>query len=628
MGQAPAQLPGHFGKYSIVGHLATGGMAEVYLARAVGLQGFEKLVVLKRVRPDVSTAEITESFLDEARLVATLEHPNIAHVHEIGSVNGSYFFVMEYVAGGDLRQLMQRAAEAGRRVLLADAIYIIIQVCEALHYAHEKVDRDGRPLEIIHRDVSPSNVLLSHDGAVKVCDFGVAKATNRVRETKGGALKGKYAYMSPEQCKGRPLDRRSDVFSIGILLYELTTLQQLFVADSEFDVMCKIVESPIPAPSSAVADYPAELERIAMRALAKDRDHRYPTAQALQLDLEEFAREHKLALSSVSVTQLMATLFDRKLARTARMEMPAGTPPPPFALGSGGDDMYTVELNTSNPASGPAAPGRVLTVRGAARTAPAWLLILAGLAGVAAAGISIAASAMKTSADKEAAAVLDSDAVRIANAVDTAARTARMRAEGIATAPMVRAAIATDAATMKDLAATEYVFSVAHGETVELFQLAQAEQSAPRSILRLPESAPPVIVPVGHDAEFSISGSQLATVQVVPIAGYSSKVSGLVAIRAAVDLATPKQLLAGHAVSADLVGPNARIELVARRREAAGERRSIEVHRSGSAVISLVATPLAGAPPMWAAPARLGCIAIAALFILVYGLALLRARRA
>lgn len=627
MGPAGSQLPDQFGKYSIVGHLATGGMAEVYLARAGGLQGFEKLVVLKRVRPDVSTADTTASFLDEARLVATLEHPNIAHVHEIGVVNGSYFFVMEYVSGGDLRQLMQRAIESGRRVSLADAIYIIVQVCEALHYAHEKHDLEGRPLEIIHRDVSPSNVLLSHDGAVKVCDFGVAKATNRVHETKGGALKGKYGYMSPEQCRGRHLDRRSDVFAIGILLYELTTLRQLFTAESDFDVLRKIVESPVPPPSSVKFDYPAELERIVMRTLNKDSAKRYPSAQALQLDLEEFAREHKLALSSVSVARLMATFFDRKSTPVSKTR--GGDVPPAFlALGSDDHDTYEVAAVSATAPDIAATPGRILTVRGAPRRAPVWLLILAALTGLAAGAITLAGNALKAAADKEAAAAFDGDAQRLATAIDTASRSARMRAEGIATAPMVRAAIETDAATMKDLARAEYIFSISPREALEVFQLPNATQSLPTSVLRIPESASPVALPVDGDTQLAITNGALTVVEAASITGYSSKISGKVAIRAAVDLSLSKQLLLNHAATAALVGPMSRIELVPAHNAAAGTLRTIDLQRNKNGVFSLVAAPIAAAAPAWIVPARLGCIAIAGLFVLVYGLALLRARRA
>lgn len=621
-----SQLPDHFGKYTVVGHLATGGMAEVYLARAAGLQGFEKLVVLKRVRPDLSTAENTESFLAEARLVATLEHPNIAHVHEIGLVNGSYFFVMEYVSGGDLRQLMQRAVESGRRVDLADAINIIIQVCEALHYAHEKNDLDGRPLKIIHRDVSPSNVLLSHDGAVKVCDFGIAKATNRTTETKGGMLKGKYAYMSPEQCRGRPLDRRSDVFSIGILLYELTTLQQLFTADSEFDLLCKIVELPIPSPADSVAAYPGELERIVMRALAKDREDRYPTAQALQLDLEEFAREHKLALSSVSVARLMADLFERKEPAflKPRPDLSARALAPAFfAEGSDDHDSATPvrEPGRRSVSAEPTGPSAKI----ARRRASIWPLGLAVVSGLAAGGVTLAGDTIKAAADKAAAAAFEGDAQRLATVIDAAARAVRLRAESIATAPVLRAAIETDAATMRDLAKTEYLFSPSKKETIEVFQ---ATKPSPTSVLRVPETAPPVRLPSGHEAELAVAAGELVLVDAALVSGYTSKVGGKVAIRTAIDLSETKHLLAEHAVEAALVGPTSRFELLPERDVPVGTSRTLVVHRSAMGAWSLVAAPALSVGPSWVAPARFFCLAFAGLLALVYGFLRFRARRA
>jgi len=296
-GTMTAVLPEQFGKYSLIGHLATGGMAEVWLARQAGLEGFEKTVVIKRARPELTDRETTRRFLDEARLVATLEHPNIAQVYEIGFVSGSYFFVMEYVDGADLRRLIQSAIAKRYPISFADALYILSQVCAALHYAHEKHDLEGNPLRIIHRDVSPSNVLISHDGVVKVCDFGVAKAqVRKAGDTKSGVVKGKFSYMSPEQCQSKPLDRRSDVFSLGILMYELTTLSKLFRAKTEYDLLQQVVDARIPSPSARVPGYPRELEQIVMKALARDPDDRYPTAQALQLDLEDFARERKLAM--------------------------------------------------------------------------------------------------------------------------------------------------------------------------------------------------------------------------------------------------------------------------------------------------------------------------------------------
>src|SRR3954464_1387649 len=308
-----ALLPEQFGKYSLLGHLATGGMAEVWLARQLGMEGFEKIVVIKRARPELTDRETTRRFLDEARLVATLEHPNIAQVYEIGQVSGSYFFVMEYIDGADLRRLIETSIARHRPFALADALYIMTHVCAALHYAHEKRDLEGRPLQIVHRDVTPSNVLLSHDGTIKVCDFGIAKAHNRESEiTQNGVLKGKFSYMSPEQCESKPVDRRSDVFSIGILLYELSTQSKLFRGTSDFALLQQIVENPIPLPSARVPNYPRELQQIVMKALAKNPAERYPTAQALQVDLEEFAREHKLAMSSIRIAKLMSALFEKR----------------------------------------------------------------------------------------------------------------------------------------------------------------------------------------------------------------------------------------------------------------------------------------------------------------------------
>src|SRR5689334_1043270 len=277
--EAGSTLPTQFDRYSILGHLATGGMAEVYLAHQAGVRGFEKLVVIKRIRPELlAEAGAVEAFLDEARLVATLEHPHIVQVLEVGFVAGSPFFVMEHVDGVDLRQLLEASLRAGVQLSLANALYIAIDVCAALHYAHERRDVDDVPLGIIHRDVSPSNVLISHEGCVKLCDFGIAKAATRSEVTQAGVVKGKFSYMSPEQCTNAPLDRRSDVFALGILLYELTTRTHLFNGANDYEVMRQIVDGPIPRPSTRVPGYPPELEAIVMRALAQNPADRYPNA--------------------------------------------------------------------------------------------------------------------------------------------------------------------------------------------------------------------------------------------------------------------------------------------------------------------------------------------------------------
>src|SRR3954471_18917859 len=424
-----ALLPEQFGRYSLLGHLATGGMAEVWLARQLGMQGFEKIVVIKRARPELADPETTALFLDEARLVATLEHPNIAQVYEIGAVNGAYFFVMEYVDGADVRRLIETSIAKRYPIALADALYIITHVCTALHYAHEKHDLEGRPLNIIHRDVSPSNVLVSHDGAVKVCDFGIAKAHNRKTEdTQSGVLKGKFSYMSPEQCQSKPIDRRSDVFSIGILLYELSTQSKLFRGTSDFALLQQIVENPIPLPSARVPNYPRELQQIVMKALAKNPAERYPTAQALQVDLEEFAREHKLAMSSIRIAKLMAALFEKRNDAWIRAQRahsdhfievgatpaPAGhhTPTPGF-LAVGSAPSTPSSENTPLPTAAMLAErvGTGQSGLGAspARRAPALWLVGALLAAAVAVGVTVVDHTMTTAGDKAMSAALSAD---------------------------------------------------------------------------------------------------------------------------------------------------------------------------------------------------------------------------
>ena len=304
------------GKYRPFRRLAVGGMAEIFLAYARSAHGFEKLVVLKRVLPaHADNREFTRMFLDEARLAATLDHPNIVHVYDIGEHGGNVFFAMEYVHGQSLLKLMRQITTARRWLPLEHALGIIIGTCAGMHYAHEKNGLDGRALGIVHRDVSPPNILISYDGSVKVADFGIAKASIATTSTAVGTLKGKIPYMSPEQCRSGPLDRRSDIFSIGILLYELTVGRRLFQAESELGIIHKIVNGVVPPPSQLLRGYPEDLERIVYRALQLDPEHRYPTARALQVDLEELAREYKLPTSSVRLAGFMEEMFDEETRR-------------------------------------------------------------------------------------------------------------------------------------------------------------------------------------------------------------------------------------------------------------------------------------------------------------------------
>jgi serine/threonine protein kinase len=301
------------GKYRVVRRLAQGGMGEIFIARANGRGGFEKTVVLKRIlQQNAGDRDAVQMFMDEARLMAALNHPNIVQVYDFGTAAGGHFFAMEYVHGEDLGRIMKAATLAGRTLPLDLSLGVIAEAAAGLHYAHEKRGDDGAPLQIVHRDISPSNLLVSYDGAVKLTDFGIAKWSQRQTETRYGALKGKIAYMSPEQCRGGPLDRRSDVFGLGILLYELTTGTRLYQGASDFGVLEQIVNQDPPPPSSRRRDYPVALERIVLRALSRAPERRQETARALQQELEEYALEARLKLSSVGRATEMQALFGHK----------------------------------------------------------------------------------------------------------------------------------------------------------------------------------------------------------------------------------------------------------------------------------------------------------------------------
>jgi len=292
------------GRYELLRHLATGGMAELFLARAVGIADFEKLLVLKRILPRYAEdALFVRLLLDEARLAATLHHSNIVQVYEVGRAEGTYYFTMEFVHGRDLRQVFQRSAGA---LPLEHALGIVTEAAAGLHHAHEKRGADGMPLGIVHRDVSPSNLLVGFDGGVKLGDFGIARATlEKQADATSGA--GKAPYMSPEQVLELPLDRRSDIFSLGVILHELLTGKRLF-SGSDAEVMERVTQEAI-RPPSTLAELPPELDRVAARALARDRADRYATADELRADLEACARQRGLFFSRAALSAWMTSLF-------------------------------------------------------------------------------------------------------------------------------------------------------------------------------------------------------------------------------------------------------------------------------------------------------------------------------
>ena len=308
----PSWRDDHFGPYELVDRVAIGGMAEVFKAKRAGVQGFEKIVALKRILPHLSdNKEFLDMFVDEAKMVAGLNHPNIVQIFDLGEIDESYYIAMEYVHGRDLRTIMKRAREKGLRLPLDLGLRVVSQVCAALEYAHRKKDERGRPMEIVHRDVSPQNILISFEGDVKLVDFGIAKAATKASNTDRGALRGKLLYMSPEQAWGRPIDRRSDVFSLGIVLYEMVTETKPFLgAGSEISIL-ELVRQCVITPAREVNPrVPEALDRVIMKALARDPDERYQDAAQMQRSLERFLRERP-PVTARDLARFLELLFDR-----------------------------------------------------------------------------------------------------------------------------------------------------------------------------------------------------------------------------------------------------------------------------------------------------------------------------
>ena len=310
-------LPCRFGKYTLIRKLAAGGMAELFLAIQRSVAGFEKLVVIKRILPAMNQDRaFIDMLLHEARVAATLSHPNIVQVFDVGSVDGTYFIAMEHVHGEDLRSIVRQMKKKDETEFpLEHALAIVLGMCAGLAYAHDKRDLDGTPLHIVHRDISPQNVVITFTGDVKIVDFGIAKSNaEQPGQTKSGHLKGKIPYMSPEQARGEAVDWRADVFAAGVTLFELTTGKRLFKGASEFETLKLICEREYPTPSQVRDGYPPELEAVVMRALEKKREDRWPSAREMQAALEEYVRAERVPVSNIALSQFMQRLFAEKLA--------------------------------------------------------------------------------------------------------------------------------------------------------------------------------------------------------------------------------------------------------------------------------------------------------------------------
>lgn len=309
-----------FGDYTLVKKLATGGMAEIWFARRRGAGTFNRFVVVKKILPHLAEQPtFVRMFEDEASTSSRLSHPNIVQIHDLAEAEGTYFIAMEYIEGENLSAIAWRGMKRGLPFPPSFAARVIADASKALHYAHTLTAEDGRPLEIVHRDVSPQNILVTYDGDVKVVDFGIAKAATKSEQTKTGMLKGKFSYMSPEQCLGAPVDGRSDIFALGILLYELCTGKRLYKHESELMILDMITKRPVAPPSRVNPDIPGPLEDIILRALAKDRSERFQSARDMQMALEAFLRGEPHPVSTNDVGAWMQRLFADKIEEKRRL---------------------------------------------------------------------------------------------------------------------------------------------------------------------------------------------------------------------------------------------------------------------------------------------------------------------
>jgi len=291
----------HLGRFELQRRLASGGMADIYLARSLGMGGFERQLAIKVLRR--TDDPYVAMFLDEARQLASLHHRHIVQAYELGcTVDGVHYLVMEYVRGHTLRTVLQAAVDRDVLVPLDFALTVISNVASALHHAH----RHG----IIHRDVSPSNVLIGHDGGVKLIDFGIAKSEDRLSNTQAGFLKGKSGYMAPEQARGYAVDLRADLYSLGVLAYELTTRRRAFPATSHEEHLRQLTHRALVSPSIAIPGYPEVLEHVVMTLLEEDPDDRFHDAQTLQLAIDAIGRDLELVLGASCIERVLGDLFD------------------------------------------------------------------------------------------------------------------------------------------------------------------------------------------------------------------------------------------------------------------------------------------------------------------------------
>jgi TonB family protein len=371
-GPLPQGAP--FGQYELMELIATGGMAEVYKARMRGVEGFQKIVAIKRILPHLTdNDEFVTMFIDEAKLAAQLQHPGIIHIYDLGKIEKSYYIAMEYIDGKDLRSILRQLDEAKARMPVPLVVFIASRLAAALDYAHRRRDFQGSAMALVHRDVSPQNVLISLDGDIKLCDFGIAKAASKASHTRAGALKGKLQYMSPEQAWGKDLDHRSDIFSLGLVLYEMLTGRKAFAGDSELSILEQVRSPRLTPPREIEAALPEELEKVVLKALREDREERYQTASALAADLESILQTLRPSPGAAELGAYLTKLVrPDEVSAAVELQAPSRAPAAPAPARQAATKPSRQPEPTAAPAPPPAAPATPVTTKAPeARTVPA-----------------------------------------------------------------------------------------------------------------------------------------------------------------------------------------------------------------------------------------------------------------
>ncbi len=335
-------LPRQLGPYSLLKRIAMGGMAEVYIAKAEGFGGFEKLVAIKVIHPRFSEDEqFIQMLIEEAKISVLLNHVNIVQIFDLGQIDDTYFIVMEYIEGLDVHRVLKRLSTQSIALPIEAALFIAIEMCHGLHYAHTKMDSQGSPLGIVHRDISPQNVLISRSGEVKLVDFGIAKAALRSAQTQAGVIKGKYSYMSPEQASGLATDHRSDIFSTGLVLYEMLTGEMAYQKDNIPMLLEQVRKAEISAASSKRADLPKRLDDLLAKVLAKKIEDRYENAQLMGNDLTEILHEIAPSFNAAELVRCIAPTLPKTL-------IPSENPPPKQASSASNADRAETSSTTAS----------------------------------------------------------------------------------------------------------------------------------------------------------------------------------------------------------------------------------------------------------------------------------------